>query len=143
MNCQAALDLMLEAEPADLAGKPDSELSRHIQGCAPCRGAAQRILEAEGSLREALAAAAPRRSAAEAVQLAGQRQMRARRLWPLVPLAAAAGVAGLILTRRHPMELMLPAAPPPAPRIAVTAPPGRSVAVLQTDNPDVVLIWFY
>ena len=143
MNCRAALDLMLETEPADLAGKTDSELSRHIQGCAPCRAGAQRILEAEGSLREALAAAAPRRTAAEAVQLAGQRQKRTRRLWPLVPLAAAAGLAGLILTRRHPIELVPPASPTPSARIAVTAPPGRSVAVLQTDNPDVVVIWFF
>jgi len=60
-----------------------------------------------------------------------------------VPLAAAAGLAGLILTRRHPIELVPPASPTPSPRIAVTAPPGRSVAVLQTDNPDVVVIWFF
>ena len=143
MNCAAAVDLMLEAELADLAGITDSELSRHIRGCSPCHAAANRILEAEGRLRETLAAAAPRRTTAEAVQLAGQRRKRTRRLWQLGPLAAAAGLAGLVLTRHHAIELAPPLSPPPSPRIAVAAPHGRSVAVLQTDNPDVVVIWFF
>jgi anti-sigma factor RsiW len=145
MNCPAALDLMLEAEPADLAGITDSELSRHIEGCPPCRAAANRILEAERSLRETLAAAAPRRTTAEVLHLTGQRRRRTGRLWQLGSLAAAAGLAGLVLTRHHAIELVPPppVSPPPSPRIAVAAPHGRSVAVLQTDNPDVVVIWFF
>ncbi len=143
MNCPTALDLMLEVDPAELAGKADSELSRHIHGCVPCRAAARRILDAESVLRETLAAAAPRRTTAEAIQLAGQRRKRTLRLWQLGPLAAAAGVAGLILARHNPIALVPTVAPHPSPRIAVTAPPGRSVAVLQTDNPDVVVIWFF
>jgi hypothetical protein len=108
-----------------------------------CRAAARRILAAERVLREALAAAVPLRTTAEAIQLAGQRRKRTLRLWQLGPLAAAAGVAGLILARHNAIELVPAVAPHPSSRIAVTAPPGRSVAVLQTDNPNVVVFWFF
>jgi hypothetical protein len=28
-------------------------------------------------------------------------------------------------------------------RVSVTPPPGRSVAVMETDNPNIVIIWFF
>jgi hypothetical protein len=62
------------------------------------------------------------------------------------PLAAAAGVATVLLTRRGPGSI----AETPRPRaetmprgVTVTAPPGRNVAVMETDNPNVVIIWFF
>jgi hypothetical protein len=64
-----------------------------------------------------------------------------------VPLAAAAGIVALVVTR--------PPEPPPEDHrppdiathevggVSVRAPAGRNVAVFQTDNPDIVVIWFY
>jgi hypothetical protein len=67
-----------------------------------------------------------------------------------VPLAAAAGVGALLLV------VTRPAGPPPLVEdrpadlsrrgtggVSVRAPAGRNVAVFQTDNPDIVVIWFY
>lgn len=144
MNCSVARDLILEAELATLEGESDAELSLHLRGCARCRAAAERILDAERSLRGTLAAATPRRPAADAVERAARRQgARARLLWRAVPLAAAAGLAALILTKRQPIPPGPIAAPALRPTVSVTAQPGRNVAVLQTDNPGVVVFWFF
>src|SRR2546429_9495909 len=84
---------MLEAERTDLSGATESELSLHLRGCARCRRAANRILEAERELWGALAAATPVRGTEEAVGTVRRRAQRRRWVWRVAPLAAAAGVA--------------------------------------------------
>src|SRR2546430_16803051 len=93
MTCLEAQGRMLEADRHDLAGATDSELSLHLRGCAGCRTAADRILEAERELGRALAGAAPRRAADEAVLTATRRGVRRPSGWRGPPLAAAARVA--------------------------------------------------
>jgi hypothetical protein len=147
MNCAAALDLMLEADLADLESPSDSELGRHLGECASCRAAAQRILLAERTLREQLATASPLGTADAALRAALARSARRGRLIRLgVPLAAAAGLLVFLVGRERSLQLGQPlaVAPPlPPPMLRVTAPPGRNVAVLRTDNPDVVVFWFF
>jgi len=145
MNCAAALDLMLEAELADLESPSDSQLGRHLGECASCRAAAQRILLAERTLRQQLATASPRRTADAALHAALARSARRGRLIRLgLPLAAAAGLLVFLVSRERPLQLEQPlAAAPPRPTVRVTAPPGRNVAVLRTDNPDIVVFWFF
>jgi hypothetical protein len=73
-----------------------------------------------------------------------RRRTRARLLARAIPLAAAAGLAGLLLVRRGPQ--VVPGAtrvPAAIHDVSVTAPPGRSLAVLHTDNPNIVVIWFF
>jgi len=136
---------MLEADPTDLSGAADSELSLHLRGCARCRRAANRILEAERELWGALAAATPGRGADEAVGLVRRRARRRRWMWRATPLAAAAVLAVALIARREPVQRSLPpaSAPPIRSGLAVEGPPGRSVAVFQADNPDIVVIWFF
>jgi hypothetical protein len=153
IECVVARDLMLEAEPAELEGRGDSELARHLAGCGPCGAAARAILAAERELGRALLATTPRRDASEAVRAGTRRAAHHRWLWGATPLAAAAVVALVLLGRRGVPGLPgVPgaAAVAPSPRraapgsdIAVVAPPGQSVAVLRTDNPEIVVIWFF
>jgi len=144
VTCAEARERMLEAERTDLSGATESELSLHLRGCARCRRAANRILEAERELWGALAAATPVRGAEEAVGTVRRRAQRRRWVWRVAPLAAAAGLAVALLARREQVQQSLPPkAPPTRAGLAVEGPPGRSVAVFQTDNPDIVVIWFF
>ena len=148
MTCVEARERMLDAERMDLSGATESELSLHLGGCAQCRRAANRILEAERELWGALAAATPQRGADEAVALVRRRAQRRRWVWRAAPLAAAAALAAWLAGPWHggpvPSSTVPehPAQPRPA-GFAVHSPPGRSVAVFTTDNPDIVVIWFF
>jgi len=141
---------MLTAEPVELSGSTGSGLALHIATCASCRTQAALLLEAGSELARALDAAAGH-DAVGAVRsaLAAARRRRdaaQRRAWT-IPLAAAALLAGLLVIRysgSSPAQPSAPAARPDAGRgITVAAPRGRNVAVLQTDNPNVVVIWFF
>jgi len=145
MTCAEARDQMLEADRPDLGAATASELSLHLRDCARCRAAAERILDAERELERALAAATPGRTPREATRAAARGASRRRWTSRAASLAAAAILAIVLLGRRADVRR-----PPPAPTrfasgsdIAVEAPPGRSVAVFRTDNPDIVVIWFF
>ena len=148
MTCVEARERMLDAERMDLSGATESELSLHLRGCAQCRRAANRILEAERELWGALTTATPRRGPDEAVGLVRRRARRRRWMWRAAPLAAAAVLAVALIARREQVQQSLPPASAPSIRsgrsgLAVEGPPGRSVAVFQTDNPNIVVIWFF
>jgi hypothetical protein len=71
MNCNQALELMLDAEPAELALAVESPLADHIRGCAKCSAVARRlfgvtrsiarVVEQEPALVVAVGARATRR----------------------------------------------------------------------------------
>jgi predicted anti-sigma-YlaC factor YlaD len=148
MNCDTARELLLVADPADLDGRTESELSRHLRDCEACRRAADLVLHALAELEVGLASnpdtsavATARRAIAEA------RKRRVRSQWVrrAVPLAAAAGLAALLIVRRSP-RLPPDTVPPRAPihDVTVTAPPGgQSLAVLHTADPNIVVVWFF
>jgi hypothetical protein len=148
MNCQAAETLMLTAEPTELRGSGESELSRHVRGCTGCRVLASRILAAQSELAEALRVDADAHSVPRMLIAAAERRGKlATRLRRLAPLAAAAALAGLLLIRRTPHETtrFAPAEMSTRHDIVVTAPAGRSVAVLQgaSKTNDIIVIWFF
>lgn len=148
MDCRAVRDSLLDADLADLRGARESDVSRHLAGCADCRAAATRILEAEGALLRALQTPEPRRPIesvlAAARAEAGRRTMRRRAWRRWAPLAAAAGLGALVWIARREPPLPAPAQDTrPTPTVTVEAPAGRNVAVLETGNPNIVVIWFF
>jgi len=144
MTCIEARAALVEADLEELRGAADTPLALHLRACADCRSAADRIARVEGAMGRRIAALAPRRALARAPATLPRR----RRPWRwAAPLAAAAGVGALLL--------VVPRPPRPADDgrtdttvreaggVSVRAPAGRNVAVFQTDDPDIVVIWFY
>ncbi len=75
---------------------------------------------------------------------AGSRRAWTRRAW--VPLAAAAALAAVLVLRQD--EAPFPAGPAPAapaiePRVSVTPPADRGAAILETENPNITIVWLY
>jgi len=147
MTCEQATALMLEADLTELAGLGESELTSHLAECAACRERARRIVAAEQALGRVLDDVRPRagvgrRSGSSRPTGRGWRYIR--KVW--VPLALAAGVGALMLIPggEPPPEPVAPiAAEAAASRLRVDVPAGRSAVLYETDNPDVIVVWFY
>ena len=154
MTCTEARSAMLEADPDELRRAADTPLSSHLRTCNACRTAAERIVQLEGAMGRRIAVLAPRRG----IGRAPAAPLPRRRPWRwVVPLAAAAGVGTLLLVvTRPPGPRAVEDRPAGVARrgaegvsiagpggVSVRAPAGRNVAVFQTDNPDIVVIWFY
>ena len=151
MNCELALEQMLEADPEELAVRGESDLASHLAGCERCRAVASEMLagqevlaknlrtwEAEGAVDTVLQGVR--------VQVRADRR-RARTRVALLPLAAAA-VFTLVVTSD--MWRSVPPAPsPPTSAIAVerrpsfAIPPVTNAVLLKTDNPKITVVWFY
>ncbi len=144
MNCETALDRLLEADRVELEGQGDSPLALHVRDCEACRHAADQILASQLLLHEALATFQPSANAAPA---------RARAWpWPLVwrgviPLAAAASLAVFLLTRdgaEEAPEAVRPLVPQPIiASVAVSPPASQSIGVFETSNPKITVVWFF
>jgi anti-sigma factor RsiW len=149
MTCHMAREAMLTADQTDLDGQTDSPLGRHLRTCARCRAAAERLLRSHQELAAYLATPTHRGSvdvARRALQAAAHRPRVAGRLRRALPLAAAAVIAGVLVSRRRPSsdQLTTPVSRFTSAAFSVTAPPGRNLVVLeQSDNPDIVVVWFY
>lgn len=161
-DCTNFLGALLEAEVDELRGYADTALSHHVAQCASCAAAAERILDANRALDRALAPtpaldveavlARARPAAARGGNDRSSRRPEAghasrpvgRRWRAWAGLAAAASVAALILISER--EPGLPGTPDPPLKRAqalVEAPADRKVAVIQTDNPDITVLWFF
>lgn len=170
MTCETALERMLEAGPAALRGEDGGELARHIANCRQCARTAATLLEETGALDRALGDWAQRASPDEAADAAlaavraapgdesvpvrpdhshragagAPRRTWRRRAW--IPLAAAAALAGILFLARDDTPFPVasaPAAPPSEPRVSVTPPPDRSAAIMETENPNITIVWLY
>jgi hypothetical protein len=153
-----------DARILQLAGEGGSDLSLHVRSCLRCAAAAAEILRTtaelearlttsvdEGAVDAVLArlAQAGRRDGPGTNSPPGARWRGSARasLWaPLgASLAVAAAAAGLLLVSRDPAPF-----PEGAPRVAATpAPPlvessgAATLAIIQTDNPDITVLWFF
>lgn len=149
MECKSALELLLEAEPAELAGQGDSELAAHVRECERCGAVAARLLEGQEQLAGALAELGPRTDVEEALSIVRARRggIAWRRYgWRLAaPLAAAAVLAVLLLARLPDGRMPGKMVQLPAPRIepAVEAPLAQNVMVFETRDRSAKVIWFY
>lgn len=148
-ECAAAREAMLVAEPAELAGVGDTDLTRHLESCAHCRGTARRLQEAAGALDEWLTAEGRGPDLERVLEEAGRPPPRARRtlVW-MAPAALAAGIAALLLLgrgREPPGESARLAARsegPGAVALDLEVPEGSDAAVFATADPDITVIWF-
>jgi hypothetical protein len=146
-DCEQARRWMLEADLAELRALERSPVADHLAGCDGCRRRAEAIVAGMAELDHALAELA-RPAATRRTALLRFRPARAWR-WA-APLALAAGIAAVMLARRP-----APAEEPPgvtaeriarvlfAPAPVARALDGRGVAVLETNDPDVTVVWFY
>jgi anti-sigma factor RsiW len=149
ITCGAARELLLEAEPAELRGQGGSELAVHLQSCAACAARARYIVEQQevlASTLDGLPSALVAGPGLAAVRTRSGRPIY-RRWQVLVPLALAASVGGLLVVRHRPpgpqtvAPLQVAAVTPR--QLDVQVPAGQSVAVFQTANPHIVVIWSY
>jgi anti-sigma factor RsiW len=151
MNCVSAIDRMLEADPQELSRPGASELASHLATCERCRQLAERIVAGQSELARELEAQAPGINADEALKLAEHRASAIRRrsiVWQIgAPLAAAAGIAGIVLLGDGRTSLDTPVqarVTETLPGLEVQSPPGKDVAVFAVaDRPDVVVVWFF
>ena len=146
MNCDAARERLLEADLAELRG--GGELALHLQACEHCRRQAQVIVDQYTALRSALEGQAPRLDPADRRWQRPLRRVPAWRRWGVVvPLALAASLAILAVARRNRPGLepatSMPAVASAGAGLDVQGPPATTVAVFQTDNPDIVVIWSF
>lgn len=172
MRCETALERMLEAEPVELRGEGDTELAAHIDRCGRCARAAETILTeldaidsalaeyAEGAegVADAAGAAADTALAAAREQTAAVVPLRGGTVRPgeVVPVpsrrswvhrawipAVAAAIAAVLLIPRDDRLRVTPPAPAMEPTLAVSPPPDRGAAIMQTENPNITIVWLY
>lgn len=157
MTCAEALEALLEADLTTLEGTGDEPLARHILGCPSCANRARAILQGEASLARALDAQGHKLDLDKILDAAGARTLgkipprpirwRSRTLsnrgLTLLPLAAAAAVAALVLAREPSLPGPVYSPPPVVPGLEVEAPEGESVAVLETNNPEITVLWLF
>lgn len=154
MRCEDAIVRLLEAEPAELRGRGETKLARHVAECPRCARVAAALLAEMATLDEVLAGyasagdadAAADRALGGIEHRASRRPLRSWRGGVGVSIAAAAGLAALLLLGRDGETPGVPAAEPapePPARVAVTPPSDRGVAVLETENPKITIVWLY
>jgi hypothetical protein len=149
MNCDVALDRMLEAEPAELRAETRSGLSRHLGECQRCAAVAATLLAELDRLDDDLdawARSADANAAVDAV-LAAERPLDRRSAWARhawIPLAAAALIAGLLLvTPNGPDRGTVAQRPRIQPEVTVRPPSDRGAVVMKTSNPKITIVWLY
>lgn len=118
ITCDEALEMMLEAEPAELAGQGSSAVAIHLGECARCGAVAMRLLADTRALRETVAAAP---GDSRAFARGGRRVTR-----PVVVASALAAAAALIFVL--PRKAEVPGVPGVPVATARSTPDARSSA---------------
>ena len=157
MTCAEAHEALLDADLTTLKGTGDEPLAHHIRACTSCAMRARIILQGEESLAKVLTTEGYGLDLDKILDASGlapsgvlpplPTRWRARALaghgLRLLPVAAAAALAALFLVRGP--SLPGPAYSPPAspPGLDVQTPEGSSVAVLETNNPNITVLWLF
>ena len=151
MNCELALERMLDADPKELEGRGDVELAAHIETCSRCQAVAAELVAGHDMLAAGILSVDGTQgveAVMPAVRRAAVQRVRQRRLIRFVlPMAAAAALAVMAIRYRVPA---MPIGSPPAQladqipaRTTVRLAPNTNAVVLETDNPKITVVWFY
>ncbi len=151
MNCAEARQAILDADPADLEGRGEGSLARHLRDCSRCEDLARAVLVEERALAQGLAeaVAAPELDAILDQVLGsdpkpGVFRFRLRRLGlTLLPVAAAAAMAALFLGSDPQLPGDPYLLPEPSQGLDLDIPQGQNVAVLATKDPKITVLWFF
>lgn len=154
--CRLPVADLLRADVDELDGSGSSELAAHIRGCERCGALARSVLSGYEALDDTLEAAvelhAPRVVALGRARGGAGVRRRARWRLPMpgtwaVATATAASIAAalaLVLPAPHGSRLEQVWQPPATvARAPVVSAPHHNVAVIQTDDPDITVFWFY
>ena len=151
-ECRRSFDTLLDADVAELSGLAETELAVHISGCISCAAAARKILEGNDTLDDVLGSAPPidaralvARARLEALPKAVEKAPNPARRWRgWAMLGAAASIAALLVLSERDVRMPgVEVAPRTEVHAIVEAPAGRNVAVIQTDDPDITVLWFF
>jgi hypothetical protein len=155
MNCSEARSGLLEADLATLEGRDGSPLGTHIAECSGCRARAQAILEGESLLASKLGqeielpdldgiiSAAEAEESVESLPSRWRGWASRKRVAALLPMAAAAAMVALFLGRAPTLPGPEYILDPPGDGMAVEVPLGQSVAVMETNNPEITVLWLF
>jgi hypothetical protein len=163
MTCDRAREAILEADPSDLRGEGDGNLSLHLRECEACRRRAQAVLAAEDGLAAEMEALVPRPDLDHVILVgtaprpgllefrtgikgrvgAWTRWARRAPFRAAFPLAAAAAFAALLLLREPSLPGPQYTLPVRSPGLGVEVPPGQNVAVLATNDPNITVLWLF
>jgi hypothetical protein len=151
MTCSEA-PRVVEAVPSVLDGTDDSLLARHVATCAECAEIAGRILEGNRFLDSTLGATGD----LDVDALLARATIRPDRVpvehGPFLRvafLAAAALLAALLLVRRSQLPVSGPAelssidGRTDVPYRGLDVRTESNLAILQTDDPDITVLWFF
>jgi len=154
--CRRPVADLLRADVDELRGGGSSELAGHILDCERCGALARSILSGYETLDDTLdpAVDVQGRSIVALGRALAARGDRHRPRWalPMPPAwaaataAAASIAAALALVLPAPLDPALePAWQPPTTWASppVVSAPQHNVAVIQTGNPDITIIWLY
>ena len=151
MNCELALERMLDADPEELEGRGDSELVAHFQRCGRCQAVAAELLAGHEMLAAQIHSVDVDRGVERvlpAVRRASIQRVRRRRLIRFALPAAAAAVLALWAIRAGAPSMPLEN---PSAQLAgrarghptVRLAPNTNALVLETNNPKITVVWFY
>jgi anti-sigma factor RsiW len=154
ISCDDVRQALLLAEPGELRRESRGEVADHLRTCAACRADADRILAATDALDGWLATRGrapaldqllgPEPAGREAPRRASWLRTRPAMAW--IGLSAAAVLVALLVrppVQRAPNGIVVEAPPNDEPLPLVQDAAGRSFAVLQTEDPDITVLWFF
>lgn len=151
MNCELALERMLEADPEELEGCGDSVLGVHIRSCGRCQAVAAELLAGHKMLAARMLSVELDRgveAVLPAVRRAATRRIR-RRWLTRFALPAAIAAALVLLAIRDPapstplVDPLAQLADQPSAQPTVRLAPNTNALVLETNNPKITIVWFY
>lgn len=113
MNCDQALELMLEADLSEMSTASATPLGEHVRGCTWCQRVGAQLVEDTRSLASAMA-----------IPVVNQRSRWTGRAWESAPVAVAAGIL-VMLTLQVRQQATVPNLPKVLPTVVVstTVPP--------------------
>ena len=149
ISCADFRSLLLEAGPLELDGVGPSPVAAHVRVCDSCRGLAARV-RAETAALDAYLTHDPPALDVDTILIraaAGARPkapipLRVPRRWTALAVAAAIAALLLLPGERLPPETPLrPVQTVQLPTVEASA--EHTVAVLETSNPDITVLWFF